>query len=88
MVDLDKAARFRLAKLYDDELNDPDRAVENYRAAQAIAARNLRGRASTEDLRKAVVHYRALFEDLLEVGGTGKGATRTVTERKPEAVQP
>ena len=40
--------------------------VENYRAAQAIAARNLRGQADTEDLRRAVVHYRALFEELLE----------------------
>jgi hypothetical protein len=62
--------------------------VDNYRAAQAIAARNVRGQASTEDLRKAVVHYRALFEDLLEVGGTRKAETRTVTERKTEAVQP
>ncbi len=33
--DLDEAVmlRFRLAKLYDDELTDPDKAVENYRAA-------------------------------------------------------
>jgi hypothetical protein len=42
--------------------------VDNYRAAQAIALRASRGEASTEDLRKAVVHYRALFEDLLEAG--------------------
>jgi len=61
--------------------------VENYRAAQAIAARNLRGRTSTEDLRKAVVHYRALFEDLLEVGGPRKTETRTATESKRETVQ-
>jgi hypothetical protein len=40
--------------------------VENYRAARAIALRNERGEASTEDLRQAMVHYRALFEDLLE----------------------
>jgi hypothetical protein len=62
--------------------------VENYRAAQAIAARNLRGQASTEDLRKAVVHYRALFEDLLEASGTRKAQARTSTESKAEAVQP
>jgi hypothetical protein len=61
--------------------------VENYRAAQAIAARNQRGKASTEDLRKAVVHYRALFEDLLEVGATRKAETRATTERKRETVQ-
>jgi len=40
--------------------------VENYRAARAIAVANQRGQASTEDLRQAIVHYRALFEDLLE----------------------
>ncbi|HJV96869.1 MAG TPA: hypothetical protein VJ608_12565, partial [Albitalea sp.] len=42
--------------------------VSNYRAAQAIAARDQRGEADTEELRKAVVHFRALFDELLEVG--------------------
>jgi hypothetical protein len=59
--------------------------VENYRAAQTIAARNQRGEASTEDLRKAVVHYRVLFEELLEVGPRKANVT---TEREREAVQP
>jgi hypothetical protein len=40
--------------------------VENYRAAHEIAIRDGRGQSSTEDLRKAMVSYRALFEDLLE----------------------
>jgi hypothetical protein len=40
--------------------------VENYRAAHAIAQRHSAGEASTEDLRKAMVHYRSLFEELLE----------------------
>jgi hypothetical protein len=40
--------------------------VENYRAAHDIAVRHSRGQASTEDLRKAMVHYRSLFEELLE----------------------
>ena len=62
--------------------------VENYRAAQAIAARNLRGQASTEELRKAVVHYRALFEDLLESGGVREAQPHAPAERKTEAVQP
>ena len=61
--------------------------VENYRAAQAIAVRDLQGGASTEELRKAVVHYRALFEDLLEAGGTRKAALRVVTKPNTEAVQ-
>jgi hypothetical protein len=39
--------------------------VENYRAAHEIALRHSRGQASTEDLRKAMVHYRSLFEELL-----------------------
>jgi hypothetical protein len=41
--------------------------VANYRAARAIALRDERGEATTEELRKAVVHYRALFQELLEV---------------------
>ena len=40
--------------------------VENYRAAQDISQRRQRGQASTEDLRQAMVHYRALFSELLE----------------------
>jgi FtsZ-interacting cell division protein ZipA len=40
--------------------------VENYRAAQAIALRHSAGQASTEDLRQAMVHYRTLFQELLE----------------------
>ncbi len=39
--------------------------VENYRAAHDIALRHSRGQASTEDLRRAMVHYRSLFEELL-----------------------
>jgi hypothetical protein len=44
--------------------------VENYRAAHAIALRQSSGQASTEDLRKAMVHYRSLFEELL--GGSAE----------------
>jgi LPXTG-motif cell wall-anchored protein len=46
---------------------DHPAVVENYRAAQAIAARDERGEADTEELRKAVVHYRVLFDEMLEV---------------------
>ena len=44
--------------------------VETYRAAQSIAVRDQRGEANTEELRKAVVHFRALFDELLEVRET------------------
>ena len=39
--------------------------VENYRAAYQIAVRNERGMADTEELRQALVYYRALFRELL-----------------------
>jgi hypothetical protein len=50
----------------DISVDHPD-VVANYRSAQAIALRDQRGTADTEELRKAVVHYRALFDELLEV---------------------
>jgi hypothetical protein len=40
--------------------------VENYRAACAIAHKNRQGEAGTEDLRQALVYYRALFHELLQ----------------------
>jgi FtsZ-interacting cell division protein ZipA len=46
---------------------DHPQVVDDYRAAQAIAAANERSEASTEDLRQALVHYRSLFEELLDV---------------------
>jgi FtsZ-interacting cell division protein ZipA len=49
---------------------DHPQVVDDYRAAQAIAAANERSEASTEDLRQALVHYRSLFEELLEVDRT------------------
>jgi hypothetical protein len=45
---------------------DHPRVVENYRAAHAIADRTQHGEAKTEDMRQAMVHYRALFEELIE----------------------
>jgi len=51
---------------------DHPAVVENYRAAQAIAARDERGEADTEELRKAVVHYRVLFDEILEVTPTNQ----------------
>jgi hypothetical protein len=46
---------------------DHPAVVDHYRAAHAIADRDHRGEANTEDMRQAVVHYRALFDELLEV---------------------
>jgi hypothetical protein len=45
---------------------DHPQVVERYRSAHGIARKNAEGQATTEDLRQAIQHYRALFEDLLE----------------------
>src|SRR5450432_3970407 len=39
--------------------------VENYRAAHDIAIRQTKGQATTEDLRQAMIHYRSLFDQLV-----------------------
>jgi hypothetical protein len=52
-------------------------AVQHYRAANRLAAERERGAGGTEELRQAMIHYRALFEDLLK-----QGAPRR--ERAPE----
>jgi hypothetical protein len=41
--------------------------VEHYRAAHEIALQDERGEVDTEGMRQAVIHYRALFAELLEV---------------------
>ena len=51
---------------------DHPNVVQHYRAGHDIAVRHSRGEASTDDLRQALIHYRALFEEL-------------VTERAPVA---
>ena len=48
----------------DISVDHPD-VVENYRATYQIAVLDGDGRAGTEDLRQAMVHYRSLFEELL-----------------------
>src|ERR1700761_3516791 len=39
--------------------------VQHYHAAHAVALRHRKGETTTEDLRQAMIHYRALFEDLV-----------------------
>jgi FtsZ-interacting cell division protein ZipA len=54
---------------YDDQLAhlsvEHARTLGHYRDAHEIFRQNERGEASTEQLRQALVHYRALFADLL-----------------------
>ena len=50
----------------DDISVDHPRVVENYRLAHAIALRVGKDQATTEDLRTAMLHYRSLFDELME----------------------
>jgi hypothetical protein len=54
---------------YDDQVVhlsvEHARTLDHYRKAHDINERNARGEATTEQLRQALVHYRALFADLL-----------------------
>jgi hypothetical protein len=50
----------------DISVNYPD-FVSNYRAARVIAVKNEQYLADTEELRQAMIHYRSLFEELLEI---------------------
>jgi hypothetical protein len=48
-------------------VDHPD-VVENYRKGHGIYLKTVEGSASTEDLRQAVISYRALFEELVRQG--------------------
>jgi hypothetical protein len=49
----------------DLSVEHPD-VVENYRAAHGIRTAHERGKSTTEDLRRAMQHYRALFAELVD----------------------
>jgi hypothetical protein len=52
--------------------------VSNYRLAHEVAGMHARGEAGTEDMRRAMIHYRELFEDLLGL----PAATPATDERR------
>src|SRR5262249_10835283 len=58
--------------------------VGNDLAAHAIALRDLDQAVSTEELREAMIHYRALFADLLH-DGSKKPVREVVPEDRPMA---
>lgn len=58
MADFDRRA--------EDLSVDHPGVIRNYRAAHLIAVTEEEGRATTEDLRRAMVYYRELFDELLE----------------------
>ena len=61
---------------------DYPNVVENYRAASAIAAKNRNGEAGTEELRQALVYYRALFNELLEAPAPAIEKTKAMPSRR------
>jgi hypothetical protein len=62
---------------------DHPTVAENYRAAAAIAERSARGDATTEELRQALQHYRALFDDLLS--GVDSGSRRDAASAREQS---
>lgn len=68
---------------YEDQLAtlsvEHARVLGNYRDAHDIKLSNDRGEASTEQLRQALVHYHALFADLLGTGGTAPTVSQDAT---------
>jgi hypothetical protein len=60
--------------------------TQNYRAAHDIALRRSSGRATTEELRRAMIHYRALFEELVGVpDGLNSRPIEVLEERNDRA---
>jgi FtsZ-interacting cell division protein ZipA len=64
MTDFDRRA--------EDLSVDHPMVVKNYRAAHDIATRSERKEATTEDLRRGLVYYRDLFDELLEAHVSGR----------------
>jgi len=60
----------------DISVNYPD-LVSNYRAAREIALKNEQEQADTEELRQAMIHYRSLFEELLETDTDAEAVLET-----------
>lgn len=60
--------------------------VSDYRIAHDVALRHARGEAGTEDLRRAMIHYRELFDDLVEPASDEDGRRpperRTISEEE------
>ena len=77
---LNIAARWRGNPAEDHDQVLADLSVEHaqtlgrYRAAEEISASAAAGTASTEDLRQAMIHYRALFRELLGEPAEGTGS--------------
>jgi hypothetical protein len=83
VCDVMKARGYPMAE-FDNRADDLSvhypHVVRNYRAAHEIAMLQDQGQVSTEDLRKALVYYRNLFDELLEAHSVGHSEVRDVRE--------
>jgi hypothetical protein len=77
---------------YDDRLANLSvehaRTLGHYRDAHEISERSKNGQASTEDLRQALVHYRALFADLLGEEPVRADPSRAADDAGTDATPP
>ena len=55
---------------------DHPAVVSDYRVAHEVHGASARGQASTEDLRRAMTHYRSLFEELVTTGAEATTGAR------------
>jgi hypothetical protein len=58
-------------RVIDDLSVDHAHVINHYRAGREIVARHEKAQASTEDLRQAMVHFRALFDELVSAARRG-----------------
>jgi hypothetical protein len=65
--------------------------LDRFRAAEEISRKAAAGTASTEELRQAMIHYRALFSDLLgqpAEAGPESAVASVATDEQPTAADP
>ncbi|MFA9201461.1 MAG: hypothetical protein ACEQR8_09815 [Cypionkella sp.] len=68
---------------YESLTVDHGSVARHYRAGRELSRKHREGRATTEDLRQALVHYEALFEELVDEAparGTAGAASRQAHE--------
>jgi hypothetical protein len=62
---------------------DHPAVVGNYRFAHVVYQRTQSQRVTTEDLRTALLHYRSLFDELLQSGNAGRHSEADSRAREP-----
>jgi hypothetical protein len=77
---------------HEDLTVDHPLVARHYRAGRGIAERLTQGSASTEDLRQAIHHYEALFDEMIGAAKAPAGAQvahlATGEDRRPATLEP